>query len=94
MWLEWELESQADLSAVQHRPAVDAQRETLTGCEVAWDPGAAKAPARAGSPAGAGGVFPLCLFRFAPVQPLLIILALSCLRPKGKVLQKALWAFP
>lgn len=67
MWLEWDLGNRVDLSPVQGRPAVDAQRETLPGCEVAWDPGAAKAPARAGSPAGTGGVFPLCLFRFAPV---------------------------
>lgn len=67
MWLEWEQGSEADLIPVQCRPAVDAQREFPTGCEVAWDPGAAKAPARAGSPAGTGGVFPLCLFWFAPV---------------------------
>lgn len=67
MCLEWELGSQADLSPVQCRPAVDAQREILTGCEVAWGPGAVKAAARAGSPAGTGGVFPLCLFWFAPV---------------------------
>lgn len=67
MCLEWELGSQAGLGPVQRRPAVDAQRETLTGCEVAWDPGAGKAPARAGSPAGTGGVFPLCLFWFASV---------------------------
>lgn len=42
------------------------------------------------SPAGTGGVFPLWPRWFAPVKPLLIILALSCLGPEGKVLQKAL----
>lgn len=82
------------LSPVRGRPVVDAQRETLSCCGGGLGPRCSKRTSQSWlfcrAPAGTGGVFPLCLFWFAPVKPLLIILALSCLRPEGKVLQKAL----
>ena len=94
MWLERELESQADLSPVRGRPVVDAQRETPACCGGSLGPRCSKCTSESWlfcrAPAGPGRVFPLCLFWFAPVKPLLIIFALSCLRPEGKVLQKAL----